>query len=180
MDNVALLTESVDWNVDNRYYSWCCFESLSSRRAWIEIVRVKKYVSHILRRSPHGERGLKFVAISVTPFETLSLSSRRAWIEIIINDLSHTTNLASLSSRRAWIEIYCDVMRRPEPELSLSSRRAWIEIQCYRCRQSLYCVALLTESVDWNKTLTAASSFLNGSLSSRRAWIEILISQDLE
>ena len=34
-----------------------------------------------------------------------SLSSRRAWIEIIINDLSHTTNLASLSSRRAWIEI---------------------------------------------------------------------------
>ena len=34
-------------------------KSLSSRRAWIEIVTVK-LLSAILSRSPHGERGLKF------------------------------------------------------------------------------------------------------------------------
>ena len=34
-------------------------ESLSSRRAWIEIVHIKAEKLCELSRSPHGERGLK-------------------------------------------------------------------------------------------------------------------------
>ena len=59
--------------------------SLSSRRAWIEILQ--------------GLRG----AINVQ-----SLSSRRAWIEIKIPFLNIFSGLSSLSSRRAWIEISID------------------------------------------------------------------------
>ena len=58
-------------------------ESLSSRRAWIEIrFRVL---------SPAGRRQ--------------SLSSRRAWIEIKTRATMKTSWPRSLSSRRAWIEI---------------------------------------------------------------------------
>ena len=56
---VALLTESVDWN---------------------EIYLTKKAL--MLRRSPHGERGLKFEDGDYDFEVTKSLSSRRAWIEI--------------------------------------------------------------------------------------------------
>ena len=38
-------------------------ESLSSRRAWIEIGRLRRRVDAGMRRSPHGERGLKFVML---------------------------------------------------------------------------------------------------------------------
>ena len=34
--------------------------SLSSRRAWIEIDLIESGLTYPLRRSPHGERGLKF------------------------------------------------------------------------------------------------------------------------
>ena len=36
-------------------------KSLSSRRAWIEIFGVCIFVDKEASRSPHGERGLKFV-----------------------------------------------------------------------------------------------------------------------
>ena len=58
-NGVALLTESVDWN---------------------EIYLTKKAL--MLRRSPHGERGLKFEDGDYDFEVTKSLSSRRAWIEI--------------------------------------------------------------------------------------------------
>ena len=77
--------------------------SLSSRRAWIEIMFGSwMQCSH------------------------LSLSSRRAWIEIVIC-VPASRHGESLSSRRAWIEIVICVPASRHGE-SLSSRRAWIEI----------------------------------------------------
>ena len=103
----------------------------------------------LLRRSPHGERGLKFEKCNEYGYKNPSLSSRRAWIEITCVALSGHT-ISSLSSRRAWIEIqYLKLLkseihsRSPHGErglkslaydkylkkqMSLSSRRAWIEI----------------------------------------------------
>ncbi len=79
--------------------------SLSSRRAWIEIVRNLE-VTHNINRS---------------------LSSRRAWIEIRFVDWGDIMRSESLSSRRAWIEMQ-SLTRQLSANESLSSRRAWIEI----------------------------------------------------
>ena len=57
---VALLTESVDWNISSLQKLMTCDMSLSSRRAWIEIIFLLPLSSFLL-----------------------SLSSRRAWIEIV-------------------------------------------------------------------------------------------------
>ena len=78
-------------------------ESLSLRRAWIEIV------SDITKM-----------------FTSLSLSLRRAWIEIgVIRRMGRT--IRSLSLRRAWIEIRTHE-HITNIDQSLSLRRAWIEI----------------------------------------------------
>ena len=56
-------------------------QSLSARRAWIEIKKsIDKYVY------------------------VWSLSARRAWIEILLVQ-GHRSRILSLSARRAWIEI---------------------------------------------------------------------------
>ena len=125
---VALLTESVDWNIRYCIKHTVCTRSLSSRRAWIEMYDFDQPPTLSDGRSPHGERGLKYHTF--TCFATLlqSLSSRRAWIEIIF--------LSSFKS------IY-------------------------------FFVALLTESVDWNRSRRIAVYMCGRSLSSRRAWIEI-------
>ena len=57
-------------------------ESLSSRRAWIEIPIPSRRWSKTARRSPHGERGLKWIDYVAETGRLASLSSRRAWIEI--------------------------------------------------------------------------------------------------
>ena len=57
-------------------------KSLSSRRAWIEMTCGGLAPSLVMSRSPHGERGLKYETKSTHPTITWSLSSRRAWIEI--------------------------------------------------------------------------------------------------
>ena len=80
---VALRKESVDRNVDAQNLSICVIESLSARRAWIEM--------WVLRKVPI--LGIK------------SLSARRAWIEISIIPLVMLIGCESLSARRAWIEI---------------------------------------------------------------------------
>ena len=59
-----------------------------------------KYAS----RSPHGERGLKYLRGRAGGICRKSLSSWRAWIEIA-NHLSNCRRERSLSSWRAWIEI---------------------------------------------------------------------------
>ena len=61
-------------------------QSLSSRRAWIEIVEINTE-DDIARegRSPHGERGLKCVELQLRDDRASSLSSRRAWIEMYLS-----------------------------------------------------------------------------------------------
>ena len=101
-------------------------QSLSARRAWIEMSNLK-----------HAK-----------PAEQ-SLSARRAWIEIK-SGLQPLMASLSLSARRAWIEIASEVVTEPlilvalrkesvdrnimdylicrSVVLSLSARRAWIEM----------------------------------------------------
>ena len=115
-------------------------QSLSSRRAWIEMLesngvelqtnsrsphgeRGLKFKHRIVQglaagRSPHGERGLKFALFAQNGTIGASLSSRRAWIEII-SGASGSSMVRSLSSRRAWIEI----VGRP-PDLQSDCRRS--------------------------------------------------------
>ena len=124
---VALLTESVDRNTAACQETVDWRESLSSRRAWIEIKKPR-------------------IAI----LAVWSLSSRRAWIEILFRQNGSSNQpvalltesvdrntlatafsavcMASLSSRRAWIEIKSEYPDKERTKPSLSSRRAWIEI----------------------------------------------------
>ena len=84
--------------------------------------------AQIRGRSPHGERGLKFRLFR--DGEALvreSLSSRRTWIEML-HRRSHRRNHGSLSSRRTWIEIIATVATSRAICRSLSSRRTWIEM----------------------------------------------------
>ena len=123
---VALRKESVDRNGTSLTLIIGFLESLSARRAWIEI---------------EVENGFAGVL--------LSLSARRAWIEILLwqfgrafwpvalrkesvdrNSLWCILCLyegGSLSARRAWIEI-ANFCRNRFCPTSLSARRAWIEI----------------------------------------------------
>ena len=78
--------------------------SLSSRRAWIEIIGGLSPCLRYASRSPHGERGLKWLHRLEVGEERASLSSRRAWIEMCRRWKSGR-GPRSLSSRRAWIEI---------------------------------------------------------------------------
>ena len=78
-----------------------------------------------MRRSPYGERGLKYGYMETDTFPSESLSLRRAWIEI-----------AKTFTNREGIEV------------SLSLRRAWIEIFDGCTKAAGEPVALLTESVD--------------------------------
>ena len=78
------------------YYQANAVESLSARRAWIEI---------------------DFSGSAWVP-EFTSLSARRAWIEIRLTDMSAAWN-RSLSARRAWIEI-----GRALRQLQLALRRS--------------------------------------------------------
>ena len=134
---------------------WCCAcflagQSLSARRAWIEIM--DDFEPSTTRKSLSARRAwieiyalLDSICITI-----MSLSARRAWIEITgclgfflilivaLRKESVDRNLwwgvrkavgsLSLSARRAWIEMP-DKTHRQEPFPSLSARRAWIEIQ---------------------------------------------------
>ena len=123
---VALRKESVDRNISGVNRAIDIVESLSVRRAWIEI----------------------YVLSRITTFE-VSLSVRRAWIEINQTWWVDIHTSGSLSVRRAWIEINVIVhsahphkvaLRKESVDrnvlqrlqrcciMSLSVRRAWIEI----------------------------------------------------
>ena len=79
---VALRKESVDRNFDTVQVIIVIVESLSARRAWIEILLNTQY-RHLAK----------------------SLSARRAWIEIVSFRGHGFWPRWSLSARRAWIEI---------------------------------------------------------------------------
>ena len=61
-------------------------------------------VNNIRRRSPHGERGLKYSGAEENERVEMSLPSRGAWIEIPVSRQPGGRRL-SLPSRGAWIEI---------------------------------------------------------------------------
>ena len=125
-----------------------------------------------MRRSPHGERGLKFRYGDSSRYRTPSLSSWRAWIEMLGNTHTATQQDRSLSSWRAWIEIRWRCYRF-QGNWSLSSWRAWIEISM------IFNWVTLTWSLSswraWIEIFTAIGIGSNTlrSLSSWRAWIEI-------
>ena len=124
--------------------------SLSSRRAWIEIAPFCECLNRFRCRSPHGERGLKFIFSYITINTSCrSPHGERGLKYTLVRP--HLTIPLSLSSRRAWIEIKrkkvilsSSICRSPHGERglksqivllaynyvrSLSSRRAWIEIR---------------------------------------------------
>ena len=103
-NTVALRKESVDRNDPLPALLHIVRQSLSARRAWIEIVR---------------RHGRCFPAF-------WSLSARRAWIEIGWTALVAWMR-ESLSARRAWIEINNELVCTVKVG-SLSARRAWIEM----------------------------------------------------
>ena len=127
--NVALLAESVDWNLLQSHNQQAKDKSLSSRRAWIEMILTTRICIAFLR----------------------SLSSRRAWIEITNNNiLIHFCN-QSLSSRRAWIEIpvalsYLALILN----VALLAESVDWNLYSTNTASELSPVALLAESVDWN------------------------------
>ena len=81
---VALRKESVDRNLNTMQVVIVIVESLSARRAWIEISWLTTLILHYR-----------------------SLSARRAWIEIGNPQPGGNLGSGSLSARRAWIEIAC-------------------------------------------------------------------------
>ena len=80
--NVALLAESVDWNLLQSHNQQAKDKSLSSRRAWIEMILTTRICIAFLR----------------------SLSSRRAWIEIpvALSYLALILNVALLAESVDW------------------------------------------------------------------------------
>ena len=99
--------------------------SLPSRGAWIEIqIHLDRRRKHA-RRSPRGERGLKFFDYIISQIRQLSLPSRGAWIEMICARLILTTQKR----------------RSPRGERGL-------KLNMPLCSSELYHVAPLAGSVD--------------------------------
>ena len=143
--------------------------SLSLRRAWIEMSKAGSRESTMSRRSPYGERGLKYRLEHPRGRVGQSLSLRRAWIEIRCNAALElaTFGRSPYGERGLKFQIpaRCVVIpgRSPYGErgLKFSFTSAW-SIGCRRSpygerglksrrvpRPRCYClVALLTESVD--------------------------------
>ena len=82
-----------------------CVESLSARRAWIEIWHIHGFLRGLpvaLRKESVDRNRLQR---SIDTISQPSLSARRAWIEINGALLASGSSSGSLSARRAWIEI---------------------------------------------------------------------------
>ena len=146
---VALRKESVDRNADRYRQLHESYQSLSARRAWIEILRA----THICRSASVALRK-----------ESVDRNSECIY--------GNTWTLASLSARRAWIEITKKPCCAPTAK-SLSARRAWIEIVEPTAQALEPQVALRKESVDRNWQVYNFNTDCLRSLSARRAWIEI-------
>ena len=125
-------------------------QSLSARRAWIEIAVIRRavwayYVA--LRKESVDRNSFGLSRLNPVPW---SLSARRAWIEII-DDLE-PSNTRKVALRKESVDRnYC---------------------RCYPCN-TCYRVALRKESVDRNHAAKYRRIPPRQSLSARRAWIEI-------
>ena len=128
---VALRKESVDRNFHAVQIVIIVMQSLSARRAWIEIcyldnIEITEAVA--LRKESVDRNRACITIITICTAVALrkesvdrnyhcwcarysrywSLSARRAWIEISIDDLE-PSRTRSLSARRAWIEMVRDI-----------------------------------------------------------------------
>ncbi len=146
---VALRKESVDRNHLDDVDGGDLVQSLSARRAWIEIsCRLNQSVS-----------------------AQWSLSARRAWIEMYLTILKIYATL-SLSARRAWIEIRLSMSAAPPARVAL--RKESVDRNVSNDTQDICnAVALRKESVDRNSGKNTKVPESVTSLSARRAWIEI-------
>ncbi len=146
------------------------------------------------RRSPHGERGLKYSGGAAEHKERGSLPSRGAWIEMVlvrqrpldvIGRSPHgERGLKYHSPRMRWKKScrsphgerglkYKLPQNKNHPQPSLPSRGAWIEIcTCHNLLQLQTCRSPHGER--GLKSLCSASNLsITMSLPSRGAWIEI-------
>ena len=127
---VALRKESVDRNCHVFMVTCGLLQSLSARRAWIEILPGQK-----------------------KKLSTRSLSARRAWIEM--RAWAQPARTAPVALRKESVDR--NFRNRAESALyrkSLSARRAWIEIVVEYKRAKEKAVALRKESVDRNSAKT--------------------------
>ena len=131
ISQVALLTESVDWN-------HLCLLT---------------YLHNSFCRSPHGERGLKSYIQQSVYNAPLSLSSRRAWIEMpSVAFFEQQKAVALLTESVDWnISPRSGVAVTPKVAL-LTESVDW-NLWDYWLMFAIILVALLTESVDWNLLL---------------------------
>ena len=56
--------------------------SLPAWGAWVEISKVRHLERRTISRSPHGERGLKFILKERSMLENMSLPAWGAWVEM--------------------------------------------------------------------------------------------------
>ena len=105
MPIVALRKESVDRNFDTVQIIIVIVQSLSARRAWIEIGLMKADTSKHLVALRKESVDRNNTQISKVKKGQASLSARRAWIEMQDQFLRFGPR-ESLSARRAWIEIH--------------------------------------------------------------------------
>ena len=170
---VALRKESVDRNIRGNPYLQIGRQSLSARRAWIEIrhggrhpehqhVALRKesvdrntfclaagnQVVYVALRKESVDRNVPF-DVAMVPVEQVALrkeSVDRNCDSDPVTDKAWT----SLSARRAWIEISLLKASKTGGSGSLSARRAWIEISASGPHGTASEVALRKESVDRN------------------------------
>ena len=129
MENVALLTESVDWNGSttiqpNRHLNVAL---LTESVDWNILAQISPLFCSVALLTESVDWNIRILI--VVNYMLLSLSSRRAWIEI------------------SFILWYRNLIysRSPHGERGLKSIPLAMAI-------NKYTVALLTESVDWNMT----------------------------
>ena len=129
------------------YASCAPVGSLPTRGAWIEIRLTMPTLSLACCRSPHGERGLKYVEFVKQIVHVRSLPTRGAWIEIVGNG-TKATGLTGRSPHGERGLKYAARDHHRGTDWSLPTRGAWIEIVRYFCLCARLGVAPHTGSVD--------------------------------
>ena len=98
----------------------------------------------VLGPSPHGEGGLKSIAVSTTSQTHTSLPTRGGWIEIGCLEDPGGKGGRSLPTRGGWIEIL-DLMKLVSLNpMSLPTRGGWIETEMLSTRNT-YKIVILNE-----------------------------------
>ena len=125
-------------------------ESLSARRAWIEIsvTRYRPIPSPVALRKESVDRNNRHIINAAIIAE--SLSARRAWIEMRTPHQRKTNPIPVALRKESVDRNSFDYIIRLYRRMSLSARRAWIEIPIVPAELTTLVVALRKESVDRN------------------------------